>query len=76
MSKSPLTNEATGISRDADTNDSGDYSSPKSPVGTYTVQIRADGIQENRSKGVIVDVNQVVTLKSTMQIGRPGRLSK
>ncbi len=64
-----LTNEATGISRDAKTNDSGDYSFVEVAPGTYTVQFELTGFKKNIQKNVIVDVNQVVTLNSTLQIG-------
>jgi Carboxypeptidase regulatory-like domain len=67
--KITLTNEATGISRDAKTNDSGDYSFVEVAPGTYTVQFELTGFKKNVQKNVIVDVNQVVTLNSTLQIG-------
>jgi hypothetical protein len=67
--KITLTNEATGISRDALSNDNGDYSFVDVAPGTYTVQFELTGFKKNVQKGVIVDVNQVVTLNSTLQIG-------
>jgi hypothetical protein len=67
--KITLTNEATGISRDARTNDSGDYSFVDVAPGTYTVQFELTGFKKNVQKSVTVDVNQVVTLNSTLQIG-------
>src|SRR5580700_5788100 len=67
--KITLTNEATGISRDANANDSGDYSFVDVAPGTYTVQFELTGFKKNVQKNVIVDVNQVVTLNSTLQIG-------
>ncbi len=67
--KITLTNEATGISRDALTSESGDYSFVEVTPGTYTVQFELAGFKKNVQKGVIVDVNQVVTLNSTLQIG-------
>jgi len=67
--KVTLTNEATGIGRDANTNDSGDYSFVDVAPATYTLQFELTGFKKNIEKGVIVDVNQVVTLNSTLQIG-------
>ena len=67
--KITLLNEATGISRDALSNDSGDYSFVEVSPGTYTVQFELTGFKKNVQKGVIVDVNQVVTLNSALQIG-------
>jgi hypothetical protein len=67
--KVTLVNEATGISHDTLTNDSGDYSFVEVAPGTYTVQFEYKGFKKNIQKGVIVNVNQVVTLNSTLQIG-------
>ncbi len=67
--KITLTNEATGISRAGQSNDSGDYSFVEVVPGTYTVQFELTGFKKNVQKSVIVDVNQVVTLNSTLQIG-------
>jgi hypothetical protein len=67
--KITLLNQATGISRSTDSNDSGDYSFVEVVPGTYTLQYELKGFKKNVQKGVIVDVNQVVTLNSTMQIG-------
>jgi Carboxypeptidase regulatory-like domain len=67
--KISLINEATGISRNANSNDSGDYSFVDVAPGTYTVQFELNGFKKNLQKGVIVDVNQVVTLNSTLQVG-------
>jgi len=64
-----LLNEATGISRDAKSNDSGDYTFVEVVPGTYTVQFELTGFKKNVQKSVIVDLNQVVTLNSTLQIG-------
>ena len=67
--KITLTNEATAISRDVLTNDSGDYSFVEVVPGTYTIQYELKGFKKNVQKDVIVDLNQVVTLNSTLQIG-------
>ena len=67
--KVTLLNEATSISRDAKTNDSGDYSFVEVVPGTYTVEFELTGFKKNVQKSVIVDVNQVVTLNSSLQIG-------
>jgi hypothetical protein len=69
QTKVTLTNEATGISRDASTNENGDYSFVEVVPGMYTVQFELTGFKKNIQKGVTVDVNQVVTLNSALQIG-------
>ena len=67
--KITLLNEATGISRDTLANDSGDYNFVEVVPGSYTVEFSLTGFKKNVQKSVKVDVNQVVTLNSTLQIG-------
>jgi hypothetical protein len=67
--KITLVNEATGISRDTSTNESGDYNFVEVVPGTYTIDFELAGFKKNVQKSVIVDLNQVVTLNSTLQIG-------
>src|SRR5580700_2475408 len=67
--KITLTNEATGVSSDTQTNDSGEYGFPQVPVGTYTLSFDLTGFKTNVRKGVLVELNQIVTLNSTLQIG-------
>ncbi len=62
-------NEATGVARDAQTGDSGDYVFPDLPVGTYTFNFELTGFKKDVRKGVALDVNQVITLNMTMQLG-------
>jgi hypothetical protein len=67
--KIALINEATNVTRSGQSNDSGDYSFVEVVPGTYTVQFELTGFKKNVQKSVIVDVNQVVTLNSALQIG-------
>ena len=67
--KVTLTNEATGVSHEAQTNASGDYSFPEVPVGTYTLTFDLQGFKTSVGKGITVELNQVVTFNSTLQIG-------
>ena len=67
--KVTATNEATGASRDTVTNDSGEYVLVSVQPATYTVQYELTGFKKNVQKGILVDVNQVVTLNSSLQIG-------
>jgi hypothetical protein len=62
-------NEATGVARDTQTSDSGDYVFPDLPVGTYTLNFELAGFKKGIHKGIALDVNQVITLNMTMQIG-------
>ncbi len=67
--KVTATNEATGASRSVVTNEGGDYVMVEVSPATYTIQYELTGFKQNIQKGIIVDVNQVVTLNSTLQIG-------
>jgi hypothetical protein len=64
------TNEATGITRDAQSNDSGDYSFPEVPVGVYTLNFELKGFKKDIRRGVTLELNAVLTLNMTMQIGQ------
>src|SRR5580704_8901702 len=64
------TNEATGVTRDTNTNDSGDYVFPEMPVGVYTLSFELAGFKKDLRHGVTLELNQVVTLNMTMQIGQ------
>jgi hypothetical protein len=64
-----LVNEATAVSRDTKTNDSGDYVLVEVPVGTYRLEFDLTGFKKNVRRGVTVELNQVVTLNMTMQLG-------
>jgi len=68
--KVTLTNDATGVSRTVQTNSSGDYNFVEVQPGVYTVGFEMSGFKKNIQKAVNVDVNQVVTLNSTLQIGQ------
>jgi hypothetical protein len=67
--KVTLTNQATGVSRGAQTNDSGDYSFVNVTPGTYQASFELKGFKKNLQKDLILDVNQVLTLNSVLQIG-------
>src|ERR1700691_1529659 len=62
-------NEATGVSRDTQSSGSGDYGFPDLPVGTYTLTFELTGFKKDVRKGIALDVNQVITLNMTMQLG-------
>lgn len=67
--KVTATNEATGVSRTAQSNDTGDYVFPDLPVGTYTLAFELTGFKKDVRRSIKLDVNQVITLNMTMQIG-------
>jgi len=64
-----LTNEATGVSNGTTTNGSGEYGFPQVPVGVYRMEFDLTGFKKSVQKGVNVDLNQVVTVNSALQVG-------
>ncbi len=72
--KVTATNEATGATHQTQTNASGDYAFPAMPVGTYTLTFDMAGFKTNIMKGITVEINQVVTFNSTLQIGQAKEL--
>src|SRR5262249_49643253 len=67
--KVTIVNEATGVTRDTVTNENGDYVFPEVPVGTYRAEFDQKGFKKNIRRTVGVDVNQVITLNMTMEVG-------
>jgi hypothetical protein len=68
--KITLVNEATGISRDAQTNENGDYSLVEVMPGSYRIEAQQTGFKKYVRKGITVDINQVVTLNISMTLGQ------
>ncbi len=64
-----LINEATGVSSSSVTNSSGEYGFPQVPVGTYRMEFDLAGFKKNVQRAVNVDLNQIVTINSVLQIG-------
>jgi len=67
--KVTLVNEATNVSRDTTTNTNGDYDFVEVPVGSYRVEFDLKGFKKNVRRNVALDINQVITLNMTMQLG-------
>jgi len=67
--KVTATNDATGVARSTVSGDSGDYGFPDLPVGTYTLSFELTGFKKDIRKAIALDVNQVITLNMTMQLG-------
>jgi Carboxypeptidase regulatory-like domain/TonB dependent receptor len=67
--KVTLTNEATGVSADTTTGGGGDYGFPQVSVGVYRMEFDLSGFKKSVQRGVNVDLNQVVTINSVLQIG-------
>ncbi len=67
--KVTITNEATGVSADTVTSSGGEYGFPQVSVGIYRMEFDLTGFKKNLQRGVNVDLNQVVTVNSVLQIG-------
>lgn len=63
------TNDATGVTHDTNSSDSGDYVFPDLPVGTYSLTFDLKGFKKAVRHAVTLDVNQVITLNMTLQLG-------
>ena len=68
--KVTLVNEGTNVSREATTNENGDYDFVAVPVGTYRLEFDLTGFKKNVRRDVILDINQVITLNMTLQLGQ------
>lgn len=64
-----VTNQATGVSRDTKTNDSGDYTFVEVAPGNYHVEYALKGFKKDVRNNVVLEVNQVLTLNATLQPG-------
>ena len=67
--KVTLINEATAVSRDATTNESGDYTFIEVVPGNYRAEYTLQGFKKFVTKNVTLEVNQVLTLNATLQPG-------
>ena len=65
-----LTNEATSVAREVQTNDVGQYSFPAVPPGTYSLKTSLTGYKTYESKGLTVGTQQFITLDVTLELGR------
>jgi len=65
-----LTNELTGFTRTARTNDSGFYNFVRVPVGPgYELTTEQPGFRPTRQEGIKLDVGAVITLDLALQVG-------
>ncbi|HEY4818256.1 MAG TPA: carboxypeptidase regulatory-like domain-containing protein [Candidatus Acidoferrum sp.] len=64
-----LTNEATNASRQAESGANGEYLFLEVPVGPYEIDVTMSGFKKHVRKGIVVDLNQVLTVDITLQLG-------
>lgn len=63
------TNVDTGFSRSGPTNGYGEFRIDYLPVGTYTVQVDAQGFKKFVQQNVVITVDQTQTLGVTLEVG-------
>ena len=64
-----VTNTATGLSRQATTNDTGYFSIPNLLEGVYDLSVAAGGFRPYTQKGVNVPINVVTRVDATIEVG-------
>ncbi len=69
-----VTNEATGLTRNATTNISGEYMIAMLPVGRYTLTFEAANFKQHQLKGVALELDQRARIDVVMEIGPVGEI--
>src|SRR5882724_297022 len=67
--KVSIINEATHATRDAEAGANGEYIFLEVPVGTYEVDAQSTGFKKYVRKGIVLNLNEVVNLDITLQVG-------
>jgi hypothetical protein len=64
-----LTNEATNAARQAESGANGEYLFLEAPVGSYEIDVIAQGFKKHVRKGISLDLNQVLSIDIILQLG-------
>jgi Carboxypeptidase regulatory-like domain len=64
-----LTNEANGTQRATEAGANGEYIFLEVPVGNYQLEVNQQGFKKYLRKGLVVDLNEVVSLDIPLQVG-------
>ena len=67
--KITLINEATNVQREAESGANGDYLFLEVPVGSYEIDVNIPGFKKHVRKGIALNLNEVVSLDITLQVG-------
>jgi hypothetical protein len=65
-----IINEGTQVKNTAVSSNSGDYSAPNLPIGTYTVMVSAPGFSTYIQKGNVLEVGSSIAINAKMAIGK------
>ncbi|HET8548969.1 MAG TPA: carboxypeptidase-like regulatory domain-containing protein, partial [Bryobacteraceae bacterium] len=64
-----ITNNDTGLTRTVQTDDSGDYTAPSLPPGSYTVAVQMEGFKRISLTNLQLGVDQKLRVDVTLQLG-------
>jgi Carboxypeptidase regulatory-like domain len=64
-----ITNDATGVRLDTETNATGEFTVPSVQPGVYTVRVDKTGFRPAEEKGLTVDAATTVRADATLQVG-------
>jgi carboxypeptidase family protein len=64
-----LINEATHATREVQSGANGEYTFVEVPVGTYEINLSMQGFKKYVRKGMVLDLNQVLTVDIALQLG-------
>ena len=67
--KVSVTNENTNEVRTDTSDDSGNFTFPVLPLGNYTVKVEATSFQTYEQKGVVLQVDQNISISAALQVG-------
>jgi len=67
--KVSIINEATHTTRETEAGAGGEYIFLEVPVGTYEVDAQSAGFKKYVRKGIVLNLNEVVNLDITLQVG-------
>ncbi len=67
--KVTVTNDATGVATNSQSNESGAFTIPALNPGTYSIAVEASGFQKAEQKGVLVNPGQPVSVTIPLQVG-------
>src|SRR5260370_2817040 len=63
-----ITNAATGVRIDTETNATGEFTVPSIQPGTYTVRVEKAGLRPSEEKGLTIDAATTVRADATLQV--------
>src|SRR5207302_2592453 len=67
--KVTLINEATNATREVQSGPNGEYIFLEVPVGTYEIDATSKGFKKSTRKGIVLNLNEVVSVDLTLQVG-------